>query len=92
MLTGWRYRVVGFAGTVALIVAAVLVSNHPISQAVFTTHVPLFNRLEPAVLEGSSLRWAILLSVVFVAGALLPLYKPRPRRVLDVVFLAHALL
>lgn len=89
MLTGWRYRAVGFGGTVALVVLAVLLSNHPIPQAVFTSHVPLFNRLEPEILEGRSLGWALLLSVVFVAGSLLPLYKPQPRRILNVVLLAQ---
>ncbi|MFP9193649.1 sugar transferase [Natrialbaceae archaeon A-CW1-1] len=89
MLTGWRYRIAGFTGTVALVIGAVLLANHPVAQSLFTTHVPLFNRLEPTVLEGTSLRWALLLSVAFVGGALLPLYKPQPRRFLDTVFLAQ---
>ncbi|MFP8953846.1 sugar transferase [Natrialbaceae archaeon A-arb3/5] len=89
MLTGWRYRVVGALGTIGLTVAAVLVANHPAAQSLFTTHVPLFNRLEPTVLEGTSLRWAIALSVIAVLGTLVPLYKPRPRRILDTVFLVQ---
>jgi len=80
---------VGALGAVALTAGAVLVANHPSAQAVFTTYVPLFNRLEPTTLEGSSLGWALLLSVLAVAGALWPLYKPRPRRVLDTVFVAE---
>ncbi len=89
MLTGWRYRVVGFVGTVSLVAGALLVANHPLSQTLFTTHVPLFDRLEPTVLEGASLYWALALTVAFVAGAALPLYRPQPRRILDTVFLAQ---
>lgn len=89
MLTGWRYRIVAFAGTVAVVVLAVVFANHPVLQELFTSHVPLFDRLEPQVLEGWSLGWAVLLSVAFVGGALFPLYKPQPRRVLDTVFLAQ---
>ncbi|WP_049919940.1 sugar transferase [Halobiforma nitratireducens] len=89
MLTGWRYRLVAFAGTVGIVVLAVLLSNHPVPQELFTSHVPLFDRLDPQVLEGRSLGWALLLSVAFVGAALFPLYKPQPRRVLDVVFLAQ---
>lgn len=89
MLTGWRYRIIGFAGTVGLVAASVYVANHPVPQTLFTTHVPLFDRLEPRVLEGSSFRWALALSIAFVAGAMLPLYKPQPRRLLDVVVLTQ---
>ncbi|MFC4990428.1 sugar transferase [Saliphagus infecundisoli] len=89
MLTGWRYRVVGAGGVVALVAAAVLVANHPVSQSVFTTYVPVFNRLEPEVVSGGALALAIVLSIGVIGGSLLPLYKPRPQRILDTVFLTH---
>ncbi|WP_137289477.1 sugar transferase [Natronorubrum halophilum] len=89
MLTGWRYRIISSLGAVVLTVCAVLAANHPVAQSVFTTHVPLFNRLEVTVLTGRSLQWAVVLSVVAVAGSLLPLYKPRPRRILQTVFLTQ---
>ncbi|SEU10897.1 sugar transferase [Natrinema hispanicum] len=89
MLTGWRYRTVSATGTVCLVVVAVLVANHPLSQSIFTTVVPLFDRLEPTVLDWTSLQWALTLSVLAVAGAVWPLYKPRPRRILDTVFLVQ---
>ncbi|MDF9745871.1 sugar transferase [Natrinema salsiterrestre] len=89
MLTGWRYRIASATGTACLVVAAVLVANHPFSQSLFTTVVPLFDRLQPIVLGRSSLRWAVTLSVLTVAGAVWPLYKPRPRRILDTVFLVQ---
>ncbi|RZH67016.1 sugar transferase [Natrinema altunense] len=89
MLTGWRYRLASATGTAFVVVAAVLVANHPVSQSAFTTVVPLFDRLEPTVLDGSSLRRAIALSVLAVGGAAWPLYKPRPRRILDTVVLVQ---
>ncbi|WP_226479844.1 sugar transferase [Natrinema amylolyticum] len=89
MLTGWRYRVASATGTACLIVTAVLAANHSFSQSTFTTAVPVFNRLNPTVLSGSSLRWALVLSVLMIAGSSWPLYKPRPRRILDTVFLVQ---
>ncbi|ELY45703.1 sugar transferase [Natronorubrum sulfidifaciens] len=89
MVTGWRYRIGSSLGAIVLTACAVLAANHPATQSVFTAHVPLFDRLEPTVLSGASLWWAVLLSVLAVAGALLPLYKPQPRRILDTVFLAQ---
>ncbi|ELZ26506.1 sugar transferase [Natrinema limicola] len=89
MLTGWRYRVSSAVGTALLVAVAVFVANLPISQSVFTSVVPLFDRLEPTVLDGTSLGWALTLSVLGIAGAVWPLYKPRPRRILDTVFCAQ---
>ncbi|WP_255194502.1 sugar transferase [Natronobeatus ordinarius] len=89
MVTGWQYRAVSVLSVISLTAGAVLVANQPLTQWVFTTYVPLFNRLEVTVLTGESLYWAIALTVLAVAGSLVPLYKPQPRRVLDTVFLAQ---
>ncbi|RKD98085.1 sugar transferase [Halopiger aswanensis] len=89
MLTGWRFRVVSLLGVIGLTLAAVVAANHELSQTLFTTYVPLFNRLEATVLTGESFYLAVLLSVVTVTGSLLPLYKPRPRRILDTVVLVQ---
>jgi len=89
MTTGWRYRTLAIVGVAALTALAVLVANHAVPQYLFTTYVPVFNRLEVTVLEGQSLRRALSMAVVFTIGALVPLYKPRPRRILDVVFLTQ---
>lgn len=89
MLTGWRYRLVSVAGVVTLVVSALVVANHLATQQLFTSIVPLFNRLDPTVLSGASFWWALLLSVLFVAGSLWPLYKPQPSRLLDIVFVAQ---
>ncbi|WP_247001703.1 sugar transferase [Halosolutus gelatinilyticus] len=89
MLTGWQYRTVSSLGVILLTICAVLVVNHQFSQSIFTTYVPLFNRLDVTVLSGRSLYWAITLSAIAIAGVLFPLYKPQPRRILDTVFLAQ---
>lgn len=85
MLTGWQYRLTSFLGAITLTFIAVLSANQPTSQLIFTTYVPVFNRLDPTVLRTESLHWAVTLSVIAVAGSLVPLYKPRPRRVLDTI-------
>ncbi|TYT62131.1 sugar transferase [Natrialba swarupiae] len=89
MVTGWRYRVVSVLGVFVLTAGAVAVANHPTSQLLFTTYVPLFDRLEATVLTGSSLYWILTLSALAVFASLAPLYKPQPRRVLDTVFLVQ---
>lgn len=89
MLTGWRYRVVSVVGAASLTALAVYFANHPLPQWLFTTYVPLFNRLDATILEGTSLSRAVWTAVLAVFVSLVPLYKPRPRRILDVVALTH---
>lgn len=89
MISGWRYRVVSIGGVIVTTAAALLVANHAITQSFVTTYLPLVGRLEPTVLSGSGLVVAVALSVAVVFCCLLPLYKPRPRRVLDTIFLTE---
>ena len=89
MIHGWRYRLVAAAGTAGITLLAVLVANHSLAQATFTTYVPLFWRLEPTVLWGSALTLVLGITVGAVTLALIPLYKPRPRRTLDTVALTE---
>ncbi|APX96598.1 sugar transferase [Natronorubrum daqingense] len=89
MLTGWRYRIVSLLGVVGLTVGAVASANHPFTQSLVTTYVPLFNRLEPTLVTGGELYWMLGLSVLAVTLCLLPLYRPRPQRILDTVALTH---
>ncbi|QCJ45902.1 sugar transferase [Haloprofundus sp. MHR1] len=91
MLTGWRYRVVSVVGAASLTALAVYFANHPLPQWLFTTYVPLFDRLDAHVLEGTSLSRAVWTAVLAVLASLVPLYKPRPRRILDVVALTQKL-
>lgn len=86
---GWRYRLGAVIGAAWLTVFAVLVANLPPVQSVFTTYTPLFWRLHPVMLSGGALALAVLLNTAVVLVVLWPLYKPRPRRVLDTVFVAQ---
>ncbi|ELY90785.1 sugar transferase [Natrialba taiwanensis] len=89
MVTGWQYRMVSAFGAILAVFGALSVANHPVAQSLFTTHVPLFNRLEVTVLGGDSLVWALTLTVLAITTSLFPLYRPQPRRVLDTVFLTQ---
>lgn len=87
--TGWRYRLSSLVGVLLLTGVTVVVANRPFLQALFTTYVPLFWRLDPIILTGQRLLIATALTAVFVAGALIPLYKPRPWRLLGIVAFAQ---
>jgi len=86
---GWRYRIGSVLGVVVLSMGAVVLANRPTLQSAFTTYVPLFWRLDPTVLSGRSLHITMVLTAVITVGCLVPLFKPRPRRLLDTVFIAH---
>lgn len=89
MIGGWERRSLSAAGVVAYTAIAVLVANHPTTQSIVTTYVPLARRLSVTVLTGSDLYLAIGLSVVTVFLCLTPLYKPRTLRILDMIFLTE---
>ena len=82
MTSGWRYRVAAVGGAVALIVGAVAIANHPIVEALFQ-HVPVLSRLPLDRAQGMEFVFEAGLTVLVVLGALVPLYKPQPRRILD---------
>lgn len=77
------------AGTAAITALAVFIANVHAVQAFFTTYTPLFWRLDPIVLGGEEFVFALVLNAAVVLAVLWPLYKPRPRRMLDTVFLAQ---
>ncbi|MEM4781610.1 MAG: sugar transferase [Halalkalicoccus sp.] len=89
MVSGWQYRVASVIGAVVTTLVAVLVANHPLAQALVTTYVPLFSRLDPTILDGTELLIAVGMSVPIVFVCLIPFYKPRPRRMLDTIWLAQ---
>ena len=89
MTTGWTYRLLAVTGVVGFVILSVLVANSLPLQQLFTTYIPLFNRLEPTVLFGQDLRNAVLLSVLFSIVILYPIYRPRPRRILNITFLTQ---
>lgn len=89
MVSGWRYRVVGTGGVAIASVVALLIANHATTQAIVTTYLPLFHHLSPVVLTGTELLVASGVSTTVVFTSLIPLYKPRPRRILDTILLAQ---
>ncbi len=89
MLTGWRYRIGGAVGAIGLTVGVVLLGNQPFAQTFMTEYVPLFSNLAPEYLTGRSLGLAVMMSCLSVLAFSVPLFKPRPRRILDTIFLVQ---
>jgi len=82
MTSGWRYRVAAFGGAAALIVGAVALANQPIVETFFH-RLPILGQLPFARAQGLEFVFEAGLTVLVVLGALIPLYKPQPRRILD---------
>ncbi|WP_324759683.1 sugar transferase [Haloarcula montana] len=88
MISGWRYRLAAVGGVLCLTTLAVTVSNLPIVQHAITS-LPVLNNLQPETYGNGDLLDEIVTTAVVVVGALWPLFKPRPRRILDTVELSH---
>jgi len=88
MAIRWRYRLASVVGTVALTVFAVSVANNVVIQELFSL-VPYFGRPAPAVLAGSDLTGAISTVLVVTLAGMWPVFKPRPRRILDTMLLTQ---
>ena len=85
---GWRYRVGGALGVAVLTGLAVALVNSPTAQGVLGS-LPVTGRLAadpPSAAEGVL---EVLTAVAVVTGAFVPLYKPRPRRILDTAMIAQ---
>ena len=80
----WRYRLASVAGTVGLVSLAIALANLAVVQDWFA-RVPYFGRPAPAVLSTGELAVAITTAVAVALGAFWPLFKPRPRRILDAI-------
>jgi len=80
---GWRYRITSVAGTAALAIAAVTVANHPFIQELFQL-LPVVGHLPFDSAAGREFAIEAGVTTVVVCAALFPLYKPRPRRILDI--------
>lgn len=89
MRTGWPYRVGSVVGVTGLSMLAIIVANRPLLQSVFTTYIPVFWRLDPVTLSNGQLTTVLWVTAAVFVACFLPLYKPRPRRVLDNVALAQ---
>jgi lipopolysaccharide/colanic/teichoic acid biosynthesis glycosyltransferase len=88
MATRWRYRITTVTGTAALTVAALWVANLSVVQETFSL-VPYFGRPAPAVLSNGDLTFAASTTLVVVLAAMWPVFKPRPRRILDAILLTQ---
>lgn len=82
--SGWQYRVASLIGTASITALSVAVMGHPVVQTLAVT-VPVLSRLpvQPLTDGGSTIVTATVVFIVLLA--LIPLYKPRPRRIIDVV-------
>jgi lipopolysaccharide/colanic/teichoic acid biosynthesis glycosyltransferase len=80
---GWRYRLLSVAGTAALAAVAVAVANHAVVQGLFQL-LPVVGHLPFDSAAGREFVIEASIATVVVCGALFPLYKPRPRRILDI--------
>ena len=83
MNSGWRYRLLSVAGTAALAAVAVTIANHPFVQELFQL-LPVVGHLPFDSAAGREFAIEASTATVVVCAALFPLYKPRPRRVLDI--------
>ncbi|MFC5279739.1 sugar transferase [Halorubrum rubrum] len=88
MLSGWRYRLESVAGVAALTAVAVAVANSVAVHALLG-RLPVVGRLAADAPMGAELIFEVVTTVVVVTAAFVPLYKPRPRRILDTVALVQ---
>lgn len=86
MAEGVRYRLAGVGGTIIAVVLAVWLANAEPVQSTATSVVPVLSRLEPTVLPNSDFLISVSTATVVILAALFPMYKPRPRRILNVVY------
>lgn len=84
-----RYRVTSVVGAVFLTGVAVAVANYPLVQKNVRGIVPIFSRLPVTVLSGTALSISLLVTLLVVGVLSAPLYKPRPRRTIDVIMLSQ---
>lgn len=87
MTSGWRYRIGSVAGVAILVAAAVALANHPTIESVFR-FVPVIGHLPLNRAGGMEFVIEAGIAVSVVAVVLFPLYKPQPRRILDVGMIA----
>jgi lipopolysaccharide/colanic/teichoic acid biosynthesis glycosyltransferase len=88
MATGWLYRLASVTGVTVLTAGSVAVANLSVVQRTAVA-VPLVSRLQPTTLSNGALSVAIATTLLVVVGAFVPLFKPQPRRRLDMLTLAE---
>jgi lipopolysaccharide/colanic/teichoic acid biosynthesis glycosyltransferase len=88
MAPRWRYRVTSVAGTVVLTGLAVWVANLTAVQEACSL-IPYFGGPAPVVLSNGDLTFAASTTLVAMLAAMWPVFKPRPRRILDTILLTQ---
>ncbi|GAB7010763.1 sugar transferase [Halorubrum trueperi] len=88
MLSGWQYRLRSVGGVAVITALAVTVANSVVVHALLT-RLPVVGGLAADAPMGAELVFEVTTTVVIVTAAFLPLYKPRPRRILDTVALTQ---
>jgi lipopolysaccharide/colanic/teichoic acid biosynthesis glycosyltransferase len=80
---GFRYRVAGIVGTAALSLLAVSIAEIGFIQQAYAL-IPIIGHLPFEAPGAGSYHIEVGTVTVILIGALAPLYKPRPRRILDI--------
>lgn len=88
MTSGWRYRIAAVVGTALLTAVAVLVASTPVVETLVGV-LPVLGNLPVGPQAPGRLRIEMATALVVVLAAFAPLYKPRPRRILDTLTLAQ---
>jgi exopolysaccharide biosynthesis polyprenyl glycosylphosphotransferase len=83
MKSGWQYRIAGIVGTAVLTAFVIaLVNNATVLN--LAARIPVIGDLSTNPPRGSELIYEMLTATAIVVAAFVPLYKPRPRRILDI--------
>ena len=88
METGWRYRIASVLGAAVLTAASTVVVNNGVVQSVAAS-LPVLSHLPTDVPSEAEMSFEALLTVAVVVGVCVPLYKPQPRRILDIIAITH---
>ncbi|MDZ5811653.1 sugar transferase [Halorubrum sp. AD140] len=88
MDSGWRYRIASVSGVALLAALAVMLANNSAVQGL-AAMIPLLARLPVEPPAGAEFIIEVGFTVLVVTAAFIPLYKPRPRRILDILALSH---
>ena len=83
MASGWRYRIASVCGVVALVVIALALANQPLVERAFRL-LPVVGDLPFSRANGTEFLLEATTAALVVVAALSPLYKPQPRRILDI--------
>jgi len=88
MASGWRHRLASVAGVAAATYLAMVIANSPLVQSLFTV-LPLVGHLPTDTTIGPEFAFEVTTVLVVLLAAFVPLYKPRPRRIVDTVGLVE---